>query len=140
MTFAAGSATAIVTVDPTIDPVPEPDETGILSLTQGVGYTVGPQNSASGTIRNDDALIEALGTTTLLRRTSDDQAVVQVGTGPRTQVASPWGATIGSNTSTWQILAADTINGTNQLLWRNNSANYLHTWSWLTDTSHSRRT
>jgi hypothetical protein len=72
--------------------------------------------------------VEIRGTTTLLRR-GDGQAFVQVGAGPRTPVTSSWGAAVGSDTTPWQIIAADTIGGVNQLLWRNNSANLLHTWS-----------
>ncbi|MEB3259110.1 MAG: hypothetical protein VKP63_00605 [Cyanobacteriota bacterium] len=128
VTFAAGSATATVTIDPTADADPELDETVILSLAPGVGYTVGLQTSATGTIRNDDTTIETLGTTTLLRR-GDGVAFAKVSGGPAVQITSPWGATVGSNTSPWQMLAADTVNGVNQILWRNNSANFLHTWS-----------
>ena len=54
VTFAAGSATAIVTIDPEADTTVEPDETVILTVTSGVGYAVGTPSSASGTITNDD--------------------------------------------------------------------------------------
>ena len=40
-TFAAGVATAIVTVDPTGDTTDEPNETAILTVIAGTGYTVG---------------------------------------------------------------------------------------------------
>ncbi|ELR97887.1 hypothetical protein GLO73106DRAFT_00017050, partial [Gloeocapsa sp. PCC 73106] len=52
--FAAGSATAIVTVDPRGDTTVEPNETAILTLATGTGYTVGSPNAATGTITNDD--------------------------------------------------------------------------------------
>ncbi|MDK2463017.1 hypothetical protein QHH11_28570, partial [Aphanizomenon sp. PH219] len=41
VTFAAGSSTATVTVDPTADTTVESDETVILTLASGTGYTIG---------------------------------------------------------------------------------------------------
>ncbi|OCY13638.1 MAG: calcium-binding protein [Microcystis aeruginosa CACIAM 03] len=55
VTFAAGSATATVTVDPTPDTTVEPDETVILTLAAGTGYTVGTTTPVTGTINNDDS-------------------------------------------------------------------------------------
>jgi hypothetical protein len=55
VTFAAGSANAIVTVDPTADTEIEPDETVALTLAAGTGYTIGTTSVITGTIRNDDA-------------------------------------------------------------------------------------
>ncbi len=54
VTFLAGSSTATVTADPFGDALLEPDETVILTVTAGAGYTVGTPNSATGTILNDD--------------------------------------------------------------------------------------
>lgn len=54
LTFGAGSATATVTVTPTTDSLVEPDETAVLSIISGTGYTVGTTSSASGTITDDD--------------------------------------------------------------------------------------
>src|SRR5262249_510537 len=54
VTFAAGNSTATVTVDPTADTTSEPDETVILTLAAGTGYSVGAPSSATGTILNDD--------------------------------------------------------------------------------------
>ncbi|MFM6732096.1 MAG: Calx-beta domain-containing protein, partial [Microcystis panniformis] len=54
VTFAAGSSTATVTVDPTPDTIVEPDETVILTLASGTGYTVGTTTAVTGTINNDD--------------------------------------------------------------------------------------
>lgn len=55
VTFAAGSATAVVTVDPIADTNVENDETVALTLAAGSGYTVGTPGAVTGTIRNDDA-------------------------------------------------------------------------------------
>ncbi|GBL12621.1 hypothetical protein MSj_04141 [Microcystis aeruginosa Sj] len=54
VTFAANATTATVIVDPTADTTVESDETVILTLASGTGYTVGTPNAATGTITNDD--------------------------------------------------------------------------------------
>ncbi|MFM6251615.1 MAG: Calx-beta domain-containing protein, partial [Dolichospermum sp.] len=54
VTFAAGSSTATVTVDPTADTAAEIDETIILTLASGTGYTIGTTSGVTGTITNDD--------------------------------------------------------------------------------------
>jgi Ca2+-binding RTX toxin-like protein len=57
VTFAAGSSTATVTIDPTPDTIVESNETAILTLASGTGYTVGTPNAATGTITNDDTSV-----------------------------------------------------------------------------------
>jgi hypothetical protein len=54
LVIAAGSTTGTITVNPTADATIEADETVILTLNAGAGYTVGVPNSATGTILNDD--------------------------------------------------------------------------------------
>jgi hypothetical protein len=54
VSFAAGSATATVTVDPIADTAYEVDETISLSLASGIGYTIGTTSAVVGTITNDD--------------------------------------------------------------------------------------
>ena len=54
VTFAAGSTTAKVTIDPTADTTVEPNETVILTLAAGTGYKVGTTTPVTGTITNDD--------------------------------------------------------------------------------------
>ncbi|MEE6161076.1 Calx-beta domain-containing protein [Cylindrospermopsis raciborskii DSH] len=54
VTFVAGSSTATVTVDPTSDTTVENDETVILTLASGTGYTIGTTSGVTGTITNDD--------------------------------------------------------------------------------------
>jgi hypothetical protein len=54
ITFWPGSSTATITIDPTADSSVESDETVVLSLQSGSGYTMGPSASATGTILNDD--------------------------------------------------------------------------------------
>ncbi|GBL10997.1 poly(beta-D-mannuronate) C5 epimerase 5 [Microcystis aeruginosa Sj] len=60
VTFAAGSSTATVTVNPTADTIVEPNETVILTLASGTGYTVGTPNAVTGTITNDDVTLPSI--------------------------------------------------------------------------------
>ena len=54
VTFAAGSAVATVTLDPSVDTIVESDETTLLTLAAGAGYGIGTAGAVSGTITNDD--------------------------------------------------------------------------------------
>ncbi len=54
VTIPAGATTATITIDPTVDSTVEADETVILTVAPGAGYTVGTPSSATGTILNDD--------------------------------------------------------------------------------------
>jgi hypothetical protein len=54
VTFAAGSSTASLTLDPVADGVVEANESVILTLATGSGYTVGTTAPITGTILNDD--------------------------------------------------------------------------------------
>jgi hypothetical protein len=54
VTFAAGSSTAVVTVDPTPDTTFESDETVILTITTDPAYNPVAPISATGSITNDD--------------------------------------------------------------------------------------
>jgi hypothetical protein len=127
VSFAAGAAFATVTVDPTADVEIEPDETVAITLAAGSGYSIGTTAAVVGTILNDDTIIEAMGNTKLLKR-SDGKAFVEVGTA-RQEITSPWGSQAGDDSSEWQMIAADTISGVNNILWRNNTSSFLHIWS-----------
>ncbi|MBB4128700.1 uncharacterized protein YhjY with autotransporter beta-barrel domain [Xanthomonas translucens] len=54
LVIAAGQTSGTITVNPTPDTTVEPDETVVISLNAGTGYTVGSPNNATGTILNDD--------------------------------------------------------------------------------------
>ncbi len=54
LVIAGGQTSGTITVNPTADTTIEPDETVVISLNAGTGYTVGSPNSAIGTIANDD--------------------------------------------------------------------------------------
>jgi hypothetical protein len=57
VSFAAGSATATVTVNPTADSTGEADETVVLTLAAGSGYRIGTSSAVTGTITNDDQAV-----------------------------------------------------------------------------------
>ncbi|AVS92808.1 Ig domain-containing protein,Calx-beta domain-containing protein [Paracidovorax avenae] len=54
LVIAAGQTSGTITVNPTPDTTVEPDETVVIILNAGSGYTVGSPSSATGTILNDD--------------------------------------------------------------------------------------
>ena len=54
ITFAAGSSTAILSLDPVADAISDGDETVILTLAPGSGYTLGAATAATGTILDND--------------------------------------------------------------------------------------
>jgi CSLREA domain-containing protein len=64
VSFAAGEDTRTVTIDPTADSTDESDETVILTVTSGTGYTIGTPGTATGTISNDDATLTLVKTVT----------------------------------------------------------------------------
>ena len=57
ITFATGSAKATLAIDPTADRTLELDETVVLNLATGSGYTIGTSTAVAGTISDDDKLI-----------------------------------------------------------------------------------
>jgi hypothetical protein len=136
VSFAAGTASATITVDPTVDSEIEPDETIELSLYPGYGYSIGTTAWVVGTILNaaPSTTIDLFGNTRLLNR-GDGKAFVEFGPGPgpipgmRKEISSPWNSPVGNEFSEWQMLAAETIAGNNQILLRNNTYNFLHTWT-----------
>ena len=60
VTFAPGSSTAQITVDPETDTTVEPDETVVITLTAGASYNAVSPDSATGTILNDDTLVSVV--------------------------------------------------------------------------------
>ncbi|MFN9695579.1 MAG: hypothetical protein ACK550_17580, partial [Synechococcaceae cyanobacterium] len=112
-------------------------------LNSGGAYTSGQLLSSSQLINEEAALntdlngdaiigapltaIESQGNATLLRQ-SDGMATVRVGS-TLYPVSSPFGLGAGDASSTWQMLAAETVAEQNQILWRNNPGNFLHVWT-----------
>jgi probable HAF family extracellular repeat protein len=54
--FLSGETAKQITVNPTSDAIDEPNETVILTVTSGTGYTVGSPSAATGTITDDEGL------------------------------------------------------------------------------------
>ena len=81
-----------------------------------------------GIIGSPFTTLEAQGNTKLLRQ-ANGKAFVEYGTGTQQEITSPWNSTAGDDSSEWQMLAAETISGTNQILWRNNASSFLHIWN-----------
>ncbi len=83
---------------------------------------------------NGDAIIgaaftslESQGNASLLRR-SDGQAFVEMN-GSQYPVRSPFNFGTLDPSGEWQMLAAETVGGQSQILWRHNPGNFLHAWT-----------
>lgn len=126
--FNPGSSTASVTINPTTDVETEPNESMTLTIAPSGSYAIGASSYATGLILNDDTYVsrDDQGNSRLLSR-HDGSAFVEIA-GNLKEVVSPWGVKVGNDSSDWQLLAAETVNGVNQLLWRHNIYNFLHTW------------
>jgi Malectin domain/Calx-beta domain len=94
ITFAAGSSTASLTIDPTADTTPESDETVALTLAAGTGYTVGTATAVTGTITNDDASGSG---TVLYRVNAGGPAITAIDGGPNWGIDAPFLLDAGSN-------------------------------------------
>jgi hypothetical protein len=89
---------------------------------------------------NGDSLIgylaiEGVGNTKLLRNTQNQQLFAH--TGNNTPINIKSGNIPVTNIAGWQTLAAETINGQNQVMWRNISANSLAIWRMDADWNYS---
>jgi hypothetical protein len=72
--------------------------------------------------------IEAFGNTKLVKDTTN-KLYAQIGNNNPIAIKNG-GTQITTNIySGWQTLAAETVNGVNQVLWKYNDGNYLHLWS-----------
>jgi len=71
--------------------------------------------------------LENLGNT-ILWHDATGQVFVEVG-GQRLPVSSPWSVGVGDASTVWRMLAAETLDGVNTLLWRHNPTNALHLWT-----------
>ena len=135
ITFGAGASTATLTIDPTADSTVEAEETIALALATGTGYTIVTTTPVTGTISNDDfpvnQIIDSEGLTLLKKDSSDFYATQGIGAGSAELPISKEGTQIyaGIYGSDWQVLAAEQVNGVNQLLWKNSAVNRLHVWS-----------
>jgi hypothetical protein len=131
VTFAANEISKVITVNVSGDTTVEPDESFTVTLSNPTnGVTLGTA-TAIGTIINDDfssiTLIEIAGNTKFLKD-GTNKYFAQVGN--NTPVAIKNG-TIHIHEGIyagWQTLAAETVNGVNQVLWTNAGSNTMHVW------------
>ena len=128
ITFNSGSATTILTIDPTTDALVETDETVILTLDSGTGYTIGTTTAVTGTITNDDTAIESIGNTKFLKD-GTNKYFAQVGNNTPVAIKNGTIHIYEGMYSGWQTLAAETVNGVNQVLWKNAGSNSMQVWN-----------
>jgi hypothetical protein len=127
ITFAANSATATLTIDPTADALVENNETVALTLATGTGYTIGTTTAVTGTISNDDTAIESIGNTKLLKD-GTNKYLAQVGNNTPVAIKNSTIHIYEGMYAGWQTLAVETVNGVNQVLWTNAGSNIMHVW------------
>jgi beta propeller repeat protein len=108
ITFAANSATAILTIDPTADVIFEANETVALTLVAGTNYTIGTTATVTGTITNDDAQALLSINNIIVIEGQNTQALLTV------NVANPKPQTITVNYSTSPIDATANTDYTSQ--------------------------
>ena len=105
----------------------EPDELiAIINNNKALSLTASYFSYVSDTIFHTP--VEAVGNTKLVKDTTN-KLYAQIGNNNPTAINIS-GTQITTNTySGWQTLAAETVNGVNQVLWKYNDGNYLHLWS-----------
>ena len=96
ITFAANSNKATLTIIPTADTTVENNETVILTLAAGSGYTVETTSGVTGTITNDD-------TTLAITSSNAKQTEGNSGTKPFTFNVNRTGNTTGTNNVNWRV-------------------------------------
>jgi hypothetical protein len=108
-------------------------DTGLVDTNSSAGW--GLETSFQLDLNSDSIIgtpftaIESQGNTSLVRRTGTGQSYVSVGSTitPITFMGSP--ASPGNASSTWQMLAAETIGTANKVLWRYNPTGQVHVWA-----------
>jgi CSLREA domain-containing protein len=114
VTFTAGNATKTVTVDPTTDLAFEANETAVLTVTSGSGYSVGSPNQATGTITNDDPVGGIIRFSLATYRTTESSGsttITVVRDGDNTEAVTVDYATPDDSEAT-TVVQCSTINGT----------------------------
>ncbi|QEI41538.1 Serralysin C [Dolichospermum sp. UHCC 0315A] len=130
LTFAANETSKVITVNVSGDTTVEPDENFIITLSNPTNNATLTTTSVTGTITNDDVFtpIESAGNTKLVKDATN-KYFTQVGTNTPIAIKNG-GQQIYQDIygSGWQTIAAETVNGDNQVLWKNVAGNYLHIW------------
>jgi hypothetical protein len=108
-------------------------DTGLVDTNSSAGW--GLESSFQLDLNGDSIIgtpftaIESQGNTSLVRHTSSGQPYASVGSTitPISFMGSP--ASPGNASSTWQMLAAETIGTANKILWRYNPSGEVHVWA-----------
>jgi hypothetical protein len=126
----AGATSGVITVPVIGDTIGETNETFNVTISNPTYGIIDTANSTA-TIINDDAIqvtpVESFGNTALVRDTND-RLYAQTGTGNPVPITNNGQQIHTAIYGGWQTLAAETVNGANQVLWKNLSGNYLHLW------------
>ncbi|AFW94504.1 hypothetical protein ANA_C11743 [Anabaena sp. 90] len=127
--FAANETSKVITVNVSGDTTVEPDENFIITLSNPTNNATLTTTSVTGTITNDDVFtpIESAGNTKLVKDAAN-KYFTQVGTNTPIAIKNGGQQIYQDIYAGWQTLAAETVNGDNQVLWKNVSGNYLHIW------------
>ncbi|QGZ90469.1 Calx-beta domain-containing protein [Microcystis aeruginosa] len=130
LTFTPGQISQDIIISVNGDTAIEPNETFLINLSNPSNALI-TDNEGLGTITNDDVSvtpIEAFGNTKLVQDTTN-KLYTQIGNNNPIAINIS-GTQITTNIYPgWQTLAAETVNGVNQVLWKYNDGNYLHLWS-----------
>lgn len=140
VSFAAGAATATVTVDPITDGGIEADETVTLTLLEGTDYTLGTVGAVTGMIQDDDTqILEAFGNTRLMRD-AGGRLYAQAGNSVPAGLRFRGRPILQTGFVGWEPLTAENLSGVNQMIWKSTSGNYLSlwtmdsSWNWISST------
>ncbi|MCZ8223651.1 MAG: right-handed parallel beta-helix repeat-containing protein, partial [Microcystis sp. LE19-84.1B] len=133
LTFTPGQISQDIIISVNGDTAIEPDETFLINLSNPSNALI-TDNQGLGTITNDDGdnisvtPIETFGNTKLVKDTTN-KLYAQIGNNNPIAIKNG-GTQITTNIYPgWQTLAAETVNGVNQVLWKYNDGNYLHLWT-----------
>ncbi|WP_149979810.1 ELWxxDGT repeat protein, partial [Microcystis aeruginosa] len=131
VSFAPGETSKVITVNVQGDTTVEPDENFTVTLSTPTNGATITTATAIGTIQNDDTIvtpIEAFGNTKLVQDATN-KLYAQIGNNnPITLKVRATQVTTNTYPD-WQILAAETVNGVNQVLLRNTTPNLLYIWN-----------
>ncbi|WP_305791096.1 Calx-beta domain-containing protein, partial [Dolichospermum sp. UHCC 0352] len=128
LTFATNETTKTITILILGDTSVEGNETFFVNLSNATNATIA-DTQGQGTINNDDVFtpIESAGNTKLVKDATN-KYFTQIGTNTPTAIKNGGQQIYENIYAGWQTIAAETVNGDNQVLWKNISGNYLHIW------------
>ncbi|WP_417040777.1 Calx-beta domain-containing protein [Cylindrospermopsis raciborskii] len=104
VTFAAGSSTATVIVDPIPNSIPGGNKTVFATLAPGAGYNIGTVGAVTGTILDDDVVAPGLA----IASTGATQTEGNSGTKAFTFTVTRSGDTTSSSSANWAVTGSST--------------------------------